>query len=132
WFTRYLYGVQNGVENDPRAWIVREGADRQAPTPYADYPNPAAAPVTLRPQAGGNGVGALTAGAAATARETLVDDVALAAGDLALAADSRNRLIYATPVLTAPVHLSGTARITLRLAANKPAANLSVYLVTLP
>ena len=24
WFTRYLYGVQNGVENEPRTWIVRE------------------------------------------------------------------------------------------------------------
>ena len=24
WFTRYLFGVENGVENDPKAWIVRE------------------------------------------------------------------------------------------------------------
>ena len=24
WFTRYLYGVENGVEKDPKAWIVRE------------------------------------------------------------------------------------------------------------
>ena len=26
WFTRYLYGVQNGVENVPRSWVVREAA----------------------------------------------------------------------------------------------------------
>ena len=26
WFTRYLYGVQNGVENDPKAWVTREAA----------------------------------------------------------------------------------------------------------
>jgi predicted acyl esterase len=26
WFTRYLYGVQNGVENLPRSWVVREPA----------------------------------------------------------------------------------------------------------
>ena len=26
WFTRYLYGVENGVENDPKAWIMREAA----------------------------------------------------------------------------------------------------------
>jgi X-Pro dipeptidyl-peptidase len=45
--TRYLYGVQNWVEDDPKAWIVREGATQAYPTPYADYPNPAAAPVTL-------------------------------------------------------------------------------------
>ena len=25
WFTRYVMGVENGVENDPEAWIVREG-----------------------------------------------------------------------------------------------------------
>jgi len=41
-------------------------------------------------------------------------------------------LIYATGELAAPVHLSGFARITIRLASNKPAANLSVYLVQLP
>ena len=33
WFTRYLYGVQNGVENDPKAWIVREGTSQANPTP---------------------------------------------------------------------------------------------------
>ena len=26
WFSRYLYGVQNGVENLPRSWVVRETA----------------------------------------------------------------------------------------------------------
>ncbi|WP_165556008.1 Xaa-Pro dipeptidyl-peptidase [Kribbella pittospori] len=26
WFTRYLYGVQNGVESLPRSWVVREAA----------------------------------------------------------------------------------------------------------
>ena len=45
WFTRYLFGVENGVENDPRVWIVRENDDRQKPTPYSDYPNPDASPV---------------------------------------------------------------------------------------
>jgi X-Pro dipeptidyl-peptidase len=24
WFTRYLHGVKNNVEHDPKAWIVRE------------------------------------------------------------------------------------------------------------
>jgi X-Pro dipeptidyl-peptidase len=143
WFTRYLYGQQNGVENDPRAWIVREGADRLAPTAYPDYPNPAATPVTLRPESGGATLGALRVegtsgpppsglGGALPRPEALVDDVALSAGDLASAAESPSRLLYATPELTAPVHLSGTARIRVRLSSSKPAANLSVYLVMLP
>ena len=28
WFTHYLFGVDNGVENDAKAWIVREDAER--------------------------------------------------------------------------------------------------------
>jgi X-Pro dipeptidyl-peptidase len=133
WFTRYLYGVENGVENDPRAWIVREGAERNAPTPYADYPNPAASPVTLHLQAGAPGVGGL--GLSATpgqGTETVVDNVSFDGGALAQAELTNHRLIYATPELTEAVHLSGTARITIRVSASKPAANLSVWLVALP
>ena len=151
WFTRYLYGVENGVEKDPKAWIVREAAAPAAagpgapagggrgrgaalpPTAYADYPNPAAASVTLRLSAGGAAMGAL--GLAAPAKqgtEKLVDNVEFGGPALAMADQSPHRLLYATPELVSPVHVSGTARITLRLASNKPAANLSVYLVTLP
>jgi X-Pro dipeptidyl-peptidase len=152
WFTRYLYGVQNNVEKDPKAWIVRENAPAPPPpagsappapgrgrgptpppTPYADYPNPAASPVTLRLAAGGEGIGGL--GLAASAKqgiEKLVDNVALSGVDLAKAAQSPNRLIYATPELAEPVHMSGYSKVTIRLASSKPAANLSVWLVQLP
>lgn len=51
---------------------------------------------------------------------------------LASAAQSGNRLLYATPVFTDTVHISGTTRVTLRIASSKPAANLSVWLVMLP
>jgi len=133
WFTRYLYGVENGVEQDPKAWIVREGAPASSPTPYADYPNPAASPVTLYPQSGGAGQGAL---AFSTPRqrvtETMVDDVQFSGAVLAKAETSPNRLMYATAALTEPVHLSGYSRVTITLASSKPAANLSVWLVELP
>lgn len=133
WFSRYLYDVPNGVESEPRAWIVREGAERLQPTPYPDYPHPEAQPVRLQPAAGGVQTGALQL--AATPRqgtETLVDNFSFRGGVLAQAEWSNHRLLYATPELTEPVHLSGTARITIRLSASKPAANLSVWLVSLP
>jgi X-Pro dipeptidyl-peptidase len=141
WFTRFLYDVPNGVEQGPKAWIVREpapGAARGArgasdPTPYPDYPNPAAAMVALRPSAGGIACGGLalkTAGRQGT--EKLVDNVEFSGGVLAKAERSENRLLYATPELHVPLHISGTAQITLKLAANRPAANLSVWLVMLP
>ena len=48
------------------------------------------------------------------------------------AEESENRLIYSTPELKTDLHLSGRASITLRLASSRPAANLSVYLLSLP
>lgn len=133
WFSRYLYGVRNGVEKDPRAWIVREGKSQRFPTAYADYPNPAASPVTLHPSKGGNGMGQLRLqGARTRTTEGITDDVAITGAKLAAAAKSRNRLLYATPKLTSPVHISGTARIKIRVSSSRKAANLSVWLVSLP
>ena len=133
WFTRYLYGVENGVEKDPRGWVVREGDARTKPTAYADYPNPDAAPVVLYPSRGGNEVGGLgTAGPSPKKAEKLIDDVSLTGAKLAEAEQSTHRLLYATPELVDAVHISGTARLTIRLASSKPAANLSVWLVSLP
>jgi X-Pro dipeptidyl-peptidase len=59
WFTRWLYEVENGVENDAPCTIVREGGSRSSPTAYADWPNPDARPVVLQPQAGGGEIGML-------------------------------------------------------------------------
>ncbi len=133
WFTRYLHGIENGVEKDPRAWIVREEADRKDPTPYADYPNPEAVRVPLHPNAGGGGVGGLTlASKGGQGHEKLIDDVSFSGADLAKEGSSKHRLLYATPALARAVHLSGTPRIRVRLACSKPAANLSVWLVSLP
>jgi X-Pro dipeptidyl-peptidase len=151
WFTRYLYGIENGVEREPKAWIVREGAGAPTtagpgpqgrarfragpppPVPYADYPNPAASPVTMYLRASQGKVGDLTvARTRGQGTETVVDNVELAGPALATAESSKHRLLYATPALTAPVHLSGTARVTIRLSSSKAAANLSVWLVQLP
>ncbi|MBS1714552.1 MAG: Xaa-Pro dipeptidyl-peptidase [Armatimonadetes bacterium] len=139
WFTRFLYGVKNGVEDGPKAYIVRErapgsprGTAAELAT-YADYPNPAAAPVPFYLAAGGRTSGALVLKKQdSNTVEELVDDVAFDAPSLAKAADSPNRLLYVTPELKTPVHLSGTATVTVRLASSAPAANLSVYLVQLP
>lgn len=133
WFTRYLHGVVNDVENDPKSWIVREGDKRDKPTPYHDYPNPAAQPVTFfltpgSPERGGLGVEK----ADRLGKETLVDNFSFDGTSLAKAEWTRHRLIYTTPILKQPVHLSGTSSIKIRLASNKPAANLSVWMVSLP
>jgi X-Pro dipeptidyl-peptidase len=83
--------------------------------------------------AGGAGIGALgTAAMSGQGVERFIDNVEFAGPALATAEASTHRLLYAPPALTSPVHNSGTARITVRLASSKAAANLSVWLVQLP
>lgn len=133
WFTRYLFGVENGVENDPKAWIVRENADRLSPTPYADYPNPDAKPLTLYLTPGAPGTGGLVPekpGKQGT--ETLVDNFSFPGSTLAQAEYTNHRLLYLTPVLTEPAHISGVVTVKIRAASSKSAVNLSVWLVALP
>jgi X-Pro dipeptidyl-peptidase len=155
WFSHYLYGVDNGVEKDPPVWIVQDAASQAPgavapalaagrggrggrgramtlPTPFASFPVPGSVPVVMHAGAGGAGIGALSSGAGASASEKLVDDVAQSGSANASAAQSPNRLLYATATLTDTVHISGTPRVTLRIASSKPAANLSVWLVMLP
>ncbi len=133
WFTHYLYGIENGVENDPKSRVVREEAKRDEPTAYADYPHPDAKMVTLYPQSGGLKVGALDqAKAEGQGSETLTDNVSIGGKKLAAKAESENRLLFASPVLTAPAHISGTAKLKIRVSSDKPAVNLSVWIVSLP
>lgn len=133
WFTRYLLGVDNGVEDDPRAWIVREGDDREQPTPYAAYPHPESEGVPLHPGGDGSWTGTLSLQPSAEAAHgAVVDNFSFAGGELAAAEWSSHRLLYATPELREDVHLSGVAGVRVRVAADAPAANLSVWLVSLP
>ena len=150
WFTHYLYGVENGVRNDPPVWVVSNlamdsvmalartlpPAERRrlrmpAPVPQASFPAPQSTGVTLYPGRGGNSVGELSLGPV-RATERAADDVALSGSALAASPRSDNRLLYATAPLRDSLRISGTVRVTMRVAANRPAANLSVWLVTLP
>ena len=133
WFSHYLYGIENDVENDPRAFIVREGVERGQPTAYADYPNPDAKMVTLFPQKGGLKVATLgNTKIEGQGTETLTDDVSISGSKLAAKAESENRLLFASAKLTQPLHISGTSKMKIRVSSDKPAVNLSVWVVSLP
>ncbi|WP_035336854.1 Xaa-Pro dipeptidyl-peptidase [Dokdonia sp. PRO95] len=133
WFTKYLHGIDNGVENDPKAQIVRENDARDQPTAYENYPNPQAKDITLYLGKSTNGAGTLsTQKAKKLAKETLVDDATVSAKDMMKASASQNRLLYLTPTLKDELHISGTPNVTISVSSSKEAANLSVYLVSLP
>lgn len=133
WFTRYLHGLENGVENDARAWIVRENDTNENPTPYKEYPNPESSDVKLYITAGAPEKGSLsTEKSNDLGTETLVDNYSFSGGALAQAEITEHRLMYVTPILSEDLHLSGVPKITVKLSSSKPAVNLSVWLVSLP
>lgn len=133
WFTKYLHGVDNGVEKEPKAWIVREGDDRTQPTPYEDFPNPAASPIRLYLTNGAPEFGKLSDdNKPAQKIETITDDVRFTGSQLAQAKSSHHRLLYLTPFLKDSIHISGVPQISIRAAVDKSAANLSVWLISLP
>ncbi len=133
WFTRYLHGIENGVENDEKVWIVREKDKMDKPTAYADYPNPDAAMVNLYLHPGAPERGTLnTKMQKEQITETLIDNYSFSGGALSIAEITEHRLIYVTPKLEKDLHISGIPEITVRLASSKPAVNLSVWLVSLP
>ncbi len=133
WFTRYLHGIENDVENDSKAWIVRENDKRQEPTAYQEYPNPEAKPVTFYLEAGAPAVGSLsTKKSNSKGKETLVDNYSFSSEALAQADYTNHRLLYTSPILKEDIHISGLTNITIKAASSKAAVNLSVYLVSLP
>lgn len=133
WFTRYLHGIENNVEDEPKAWIVREDDSRDNPTSYPDYPNPKAKDVIFSLGSGGEWSGRLSTNANKTdITETLVDNFSFSGSALAQAEYSNHRLLYLTKTLSEDIHISGVPSIKIKMASSKPAANLSVWLVSLP
>jgi X-Pro dipeptidyl-peptidase len=146
WFTHYLYGVDNGVRRDPPVWIVSSTAvdaavaqarasgqrgTMPAPVPFASFPAPGSAPVVLHPTRGGSGIASLAL-RPSRGIDSILDDAAVTGSASAAAPSSAHRLLFATAPLTDSLRISGTPRVTIRVAADRPAANLSVWLVTLP
>jgi X-Pro dipeptidyl-peptidase len=131
WFTRYLHGVENGVENDPPVHIVQE--NQNSATPYASYPDPGASDVPLYLKPMSDNTGDLTLSKQdIQAYNMLVDDYHLKGEELYESKNARHRLLYVSPVLEKDLRISGIPHINVRLSSSKPAANLSVWLVSLP
>jgi X-Pro dipeptidyl-peptidase len=68
----------------------------------------------------------------AAAQETLTDNYSFSGESLARAEFTEHRLLYLSPVLQQDLHISGIPKVTVKMASSKPAANLSVWLVSLP
>ncbi|MEC3973972.1 Xaa-Pro dipeptidyl-peptidase [Amycolatopsis sp. H20-H5] len=129
WMSHYLYGVDNGIQNEPKATIQRED---KSWTDEADWPAPGTSDVKVYPWPGGKSKGTLDTRNPVPgnpAVETLADDASKTVEQLADAASSGNRLLYSTTAAKQAVRLSGTARADLSVSFDRPAANLTAVLV---
>jgi X-Pro dipeptidyl-peptidase len=134
WFDRWLFGVPNRIESEPRSSIEgQDGVYRQE----ADWPLPGTRRVKLQlSSSSATAPGDLTAGRRSNhsrkqsfvdrGRELDTDDVLIQSPDAA----SPNRLVYRTQPLARAVRISGTPFVKLRMSIdNRSAANLTAVVV---
>jgi X-Pro dipeptidyl-peptidase len=133
WFDYWLWGVQNGIMDEPTAVLQRE--DRSYTT-YTNWPDPGAREVALRlAAASATEPGTLITNDASNdrAEQSFVDEGRTMSPDTLVAdpdSASVNRLVYRSPVLIRDVRMSGRPEMQLRMSIdNRADANLSVYLV---
>ena len=132
-WSHYLFGVDNGAMDGPKAAVQRETS---AWLDYDNWPVPGAQATTFYFGASGdNTVGDLSSVHISNwdrpggGYETVVDNSAIDATVLVAAPQSPHRLVYKSPVLTQPLHISGIPSVTLCLSFAQPAAVVSAIVV---
>lgn len=131
WFSRFLYGVANGAEDEPHAIVQRE--DR-TDVRYAEWPVPGSASVRVGLTAPGDAqTGGLKIGPSGTspAYTSFTDVPDQTVGSLAAAPSTEHGLVFTSAALGQAVHLSGVPVADLRFTTGQGAANVTVGLVDL-
>jgi X-Pro dipeptidyl-peptidase len=128
WFDRWLLGVQNGIENEPRVSVER-GVDQWADT--AAWPPAGTQPQTVYPVAGSTaGVGTLrTTPGTSTSSFTDNGSGTPASYIASPSTTSSRRVVYSTGTLATDLRVAGTSRITVAATPSTATAHLSAYLV---
>lgn len=125
WFDRYLYGIHNGIEREPKVDIERApGVWEQ----HSDWPERGTRNVSLHLDASG----VLSPKAHHGAPRSMIDEgrtrTAEQLADNWTQPDP-NRLIYLTPALSKPLRFNGTPTISLRASLNGRSPYLTALLV---
>lgn len=133
WFTKFLHGIDNDILEGSKSYIVREKDKMDQPTAYANYPNPDAEAVELFLKGGAPEYGELTMEKTENQNAEIIEDnYSFSGASLAKAEYTDHRLMFVSSTLTKDLHLSGLAKMKIRMTSSKPAANLSVWLVAMP
>ncbi len=129
WMDHWLYGIDNGVMDEPMADIQRPDGTWET---HSSWPDADSDEVTLR-------LGPATDEVAGTlsfdppggnAVQSFVDDVESQNAKIGNAEEARpGRLVYVTPTLDRDVRISGTPRLKVKISSDTDTALLSALLV---
>ena len=132
WFDYWLYGIENGIMDEPMVDIQREDRTWHK---QADWPAVETVPTKLHLKAGNDGEGGILSADPVPNQsrdtEELVDDPKIRANQLVAnpSSYSPNRLTYLSQKLTEEVRISGTPEVKIRASIDRPVANLTALLV---
>lgn len=130
WFSKYLLGLDNGIDREPKATIQRED---KSWVNEAEWPAPGTAAATAAFQPGGRDTGGLAptgnSPVANAVTESLEDNATKLAADLVAAPSSPNRLAYFSKATAAALRISGTVDVGFKVSFQRPAANVTALLV---
>jgi X-Pro dipeptidyl-peptidase len=130
WMDYWLYGIQNGIMDEPMADVQRPDGTWET---HETWPAADATNVSLRfGAATATEAGTLFAGPAGGGEPTqsFVDDFESQSSKVGNAEESRpGRLVYVTPVLDQDVRISGTPELDVRFTSSSETALLSAMIV---
>jgi X-Pro dipeptidyl-peptidase len=131
WFDHWLYGVQNGIMDQPRV-DIEDTKDRWST--HADWPVPGSRNVDVYLQGDTQDTAGKLGGASGGKTDTLrwtdlANQSEATAINIAAGTTQANRRVFLSPALKTDLHLSGSPRVDLRASLDKPQSNLSAMLV---
>jgi X-Pro dipeptidyl-peptidase len=128
WFDRWLYGLRNGVDREPRASLETSPG---VWTDERDWPAVGSRPVHVSLGAGDGTTGTLGDRRTPPGTVQSYQDGSVREADLVSSPNTAKagRLVFLSGALTAPLRVSGSPSVTLRVRVDRPTTTLSARIV---
>ncbi|MFJ8353616.1 Xaa-Pro dipeptidyl-peptidase [Bacillus paramycoides] len=128
WFDYWLYGIENGIMDEPMVDVQRENKTWQK---IKNWPDPAAVPSKIRMYLSNKAVNLPLSMGSVSNVFSFVDDAKIKSNQLVESPELEvaNRLVYTMPVLQKDMRISGTPKISFKGNIDRSVSNLTALLV---
>ncbi|MFJ8455499.1 Xaa-Pro dipeptidyl-peptidase [Bacillus paramycoides] len=128
WSDYWLYGIENGIMDEPMVDVQRENKTWQK---IKNWPDPAAVPSKIRMYLSNKAVNLPLSMGSVSNVFSFVDDAKIKSNQLVESPELEvaNRLVYTMPVLQTDMRISGTPKISFKGNIDRSVSNLTALLV---